>query len=85
MNTLELCIRFNKEMEDRDNWTENGFILWNKILSKIQVDYIDISSDRISQCLESFREVTEEVIGVGVYNDIRYEDYMMFFGKDITK
>lgn len=81
MIVLELNNAFNKALADRDNWYIDGPVNWTGVLADMEIEFADLDNAIIRKHFLSFKEVTEELLGVGKYNDITYLDYMTFFGE----
>ena len=81
MLVIELNKSFNKALANPANWTINGPVQWTSVLIDMEVEFSDIDKEYVRKHFLACKEVTEELLGVGKYNDITYLDYLSFFGE----
>jgi hypothetical protein len=80
---IDMLKDFNDSLSNEDNWNENGPIIWDKVYEELKEKYKDKNEKEVKEVFNSFKEVTDSILGIGVFNDITYEDYVCFIkGED---
>lgn len=80
MDIIELNEAFNRALSDRSNWIIDGPVQWTSVLADMEIKFPD-NKEQVRRSFLAFKEVTEDLLGVGKYNDITYLDYLTFFGE----